>query len=224
MNSQFEHPPYGEIPAIDGEGAIRIHTTSGTTGKGPLRALDSRKDWAWIAEMWAYGIWGCGVRPARHRLHRVRLRVVHRLLGAALLDGEDRRAERARRRADDRGARAPDRRLRRHRRRLDPDLRAAARPGGVDARHRPPGLGRRAPDPVRRARRLDPADQGADRGAVGREGVRHRRDDRDRDDHGVRVRPSAGRHPHHRGPRDRGGDRSGVTWSRSATASAASGS
>ena len=63
MNSQFEHPPYGEIPAIDGEGAIRIHTTSGTTGKGPLRAIDSRKDWAWIAEMWAYGIWGCGIRP-----------------------------------------------------------------------------------------------------------------------------------------------------------------
>jgi phenylacetate-CoA ligase len=64
MNSQFEHPPYGEIPTIGGEGAIRVHTTSGTTGKGPLRALDSRKDWAWIAEMWAYAIWGCGVRPA----------------------------------------------------------------------------------------------------------------------------------------------------------------
>ncbi len=63
MNSQFEHPPYGELPTIGGEGAIRVHTTSGTTGKGPLRALDSRKDWAWIAEMWAYGIWGCGVRP-----------------------------------------------------------------------------------------------------------------------------------------------------------------
>ncbi len=63
MSSQFEHPPYGELPAIGGEGAIRIHTTSGTTGRGPLRALDSRKDWAWIAEMWAYGIWGCGVRP-----------------------------------------------------------------------------------------------------------------------------------------------------------------
>jgi phenylacetate-CoA ligase len=63
MTSQFEHPPYGELPTIGGEGAIRVHTTSGTTGKGPLRALDSRKDWAWIAEMWAYGIWGCGVRP-----------------------------------------------------------------------------------------------------------------------------------------------------------------
>ncbi len=63
MNSQFEHPPYGELPAIGAAGAIRIHTTSGTTGRGPLRALDSRKDWAWIAEMWAYAIWGCGVRP-----------------------------------------------------------------------------------------------------------------------------------------------------------------
>jgi phenylacetate-CoA ligase len=64
MNSQFEHPPYGEIPTIGGEGAIRVHTTSGTTGRGPLRAIDSPKDWAWIAEMWAYAIWGCGVRPA----------------------------------------------------------------------------------------------------------------------------------------------------------------
>jgi phenylacetate-CoA ligase len=63
MNSQSDHPPYGELPTIGGDGAIRVHTTSGTTGKDPLRALDSRKDWAWIAEMWAYGIWGCGVRP-----------------------------------------------------------------------------------------------------------------------------------------------------------------
>ncbi len=63
MSSQAEHPPYGEIPTIGAEGAIRVHTTSGTTGRGPLRALDSRKDWAWIAEMWAYALWGCGVRP-----------------------------------------------------------------------------------------------------------------------------------------------------------------
>ena len=63
MASQAEHPPYGELPTIDGAGAIRVHTTSGTTGQGPLRALDSRKDWAWIAEMWCYALWGCGVRP-----------------------------------------------------------------------------------------------------------------------------------------------------------------
>jgi phenylacetate-CoA ligase len=63
MASQEAAPPYGEIPAIGADGAIRVHTTSGTTGRGPLRALDSRKDWAWIAEMWSYGLWGCGVRP-----------------------------------------------------------------------------------------------------------------------------------------------------------------
>jgi phenylacetate-CoA ligase len=62
MASQDERPPYGEVPTIGGDGAIRVHTTSGTTGRGPLRALDSRKDWAWIAEMWCYGLWGCGVR------------------------------------------------------------------------------------------------------------------------------------------------------------------
>jgi phenylacetate-CoA ligase len=64
MASQADHPPYGELPTIDGSGAIRVHTTSGTTGKGPLRALDSRKDWSWIAEMWCYALWGCGVRPS----------------------------------------------------------------------------------------------------------------------------------------------------------------
>jgi phenylacetate-CoA ligase len=37
--------------------------TSGTTGKSPIRVLDSMKDWEWIAEMWCYGLWGFGVRP-----------------------------------------------------------------------------------------------------------------------------------------------------------------
>ena len=64
MASQAASPPYGLLPAVDAAVAIRVHTTSGTTGRGPLRALDSRKDWAWIAEMWAYAIWGCGARPS----------------------------------------------------------------------------------------------------------------------------------------------------------------
>jgi phenylacetate-CoA ligase len=64
MASQDAAPPFGELPAIGPDGAIRVHTTSGTTGQGPLRALDSRKDWSWIAEMWSYAVWGCGVRPA----------------------------------------------------------------------------------------------------------------------------------------------------------------
>ncbi|MGH3327521.1 MAG: phenylacetate--CoA ligase family protein [Streptomycetales bacterium] len=64
MSSQADHPPFGELPTIGREGAIRLHTTSGTTGRMPLRALDGRKDWAWMAEMWAYGVWGCGIRAA----------------------------------------------------------------------------------------------------------------------------------------------------------------
>ena len=154
----------------------------------------------------AVGLW----RAAdRHRLHRVRVRVVHRLLGPSLRDGEDGRAQRARRRAADRGAGAADPRLRRDRRRLDPDVRAAPRPGGPDPGARPARLGRAAADPVGRAGGLDPPDQGADRGAVGSEGLRHRRHDRDRHDHGVRVLAPAGRHPHHRGQHDRGGHRPG---------------
>ncbi len=64
MQGQVEHPPYGPILAAEPERAIRYHMTSGTTGKTPIRVLDSMKDWEWIAEMWCYGLWGFGVRPA----------------------------------------------------------------------------------------------------------------------------------------------------------------
>jgi phenylacetate-CoA ligase len=63
MQGQLEHPPFGPILAADQALAIRYHMTSGTTGKTPIRVLDSMKDWEWIAEMWCYGLWGFGVRP-----------------------------------------------------------------------------------------------------------------------------------------------------------------
>lgn len=63
MQNQDEFPPYGDIPVVGAPGAIRLHTTSGTSGRTPLRALDSRKDWFWSAEMWCYALWGAGVRP-----------------------------------------------------------------------------------------------------------------------------------------------------------------
>lgn len=63
MTSQDAVPPYGELPAVGPGSAIRVHTTSGTSGRTPLRALDSRKDWSWAAEMWCYALWGAGVRP-----------------------------------------------------------------------------------------------------------------------------------------------------------------
>lgn len=64
MDSQAAHPPYGELPTIGPEGAIRFHTTSGTSGRMPIRVLDGTKDWSWMGEMWAYGLWAFGVRPA----------------------------------------------------------------------------------------------------------------------------------------------------------------
>ena len=63
MQGQLDQPPYGPILAAPQESAIRYHLTSGTTGKTPIRVLDSMKDWEWITEMWCYGFWGFGVRP-----------------------------------------------------------------------------------------------------------------------------------------------------------------
>jgi phenylacetate-CoA ligase len=64
MQGQLESPPYGTVLAQPPELAVRYHMTSGTTGKTPIRVLDGLKDWEWIAEMWCYGLWGFGVRPA----------------------------------------------------------------------------------------------------------------------------------------------------------------
>jgi phenylacetate-CoA ligase len=64
MEGQLEQPPYGTLLAQPPERAIRYHMTSGTTGRTPIRVLDSMKDWEWISEMWCYGLWGFGVRPA----------------------------------------------------------------------------------------------------------------------------------------------------------------
>src|ERR671915_1962026 len=64
MTGQEEQPPYALGLANRPERAVRFHMTSGTTGSTPIRVLDSMKDWEWIAEMWCYGLWGFGVRPA----------------------------------------------------------------------------------------------------------------------------------------------------------------
>jgi phenylacetate-CoA ligase len=64
MHSLESAPLFGELPATDHTHAIRYHLTSGTSGRTPIRVLDGMKDWEWIAEMWCYGFWGFGVRPA----------------------------------------------------------------------------------------------------------------------------------------------------------------
>jgi phenylacetate-CoA ligase len=63
MDAQVESPPFGDLTCVSRDLAIRYHTTSGTSGRVPIRVLDSAKDWEWVAEMWAYAFWAFGVRP-----------------------------------------------------------------------------------------------------------------------------------------------------------------
>jgi phenylacetate-CoA ligase len=63
MQSQEESPPFGDLPAADPQLAIRYHMTSGSSGRTPIRVLDSTKDWEWTADLWGYALWGFGVRP-----------------------------------------------------------------------------------------------------------------------------------------------------------------
>lgn len=63
MDAIAQTPLFGDLTATDHRNAIRYHLTSGTSGRTPIRVLDSMKDWEWIAEMWCYGFWGFGVRP-----------------------------------------------------------------------------------------------------------------------------------------------------------------
>jgi len=63
MDEQAQRPLFGDLLANAPDNAIAYHTTSGTSGRTPLRVLDSLRDWNWISEMWAYGFWGFGVRP-----------------------------------------------------------------------------------------------------------------------------------------------------------------
>lgn len=62
LHAQTSAPLFGETLAAPQEVALRYHQTTGTSGRTPLRALDSRKDWEWQAEMWAYGLYAFGVR------------------------------------------------------------------------------------------------------------------------------------------------------------------
>src|SRR5687767_448358 len=63
MEAQAVAPPFGTLLTVSRDLAIRYHTTSGTTGRTPLRVLDGTKDWEWISEMWCYGLWAFGLRP-----------------------------------------------------------------------------------------------------------------------------------------------------------------
>ncbi len=60
---QAEHPPFGSYLGCERHDVVRIHGSSGTSGKPTLYAI-SRGDWSYIADVMAQGFYTCGVRPS----------------------------------------------------------------------------------------------------------------------------------------------------------------
>ena len=60
---QAEHPPYGTALTYPLERYVRLHQTSGTTGK-PLRILDTAESWRWWSGLWGRVYRAAGVTSA----------------------------------------------------------------------------------------------------------------------------------------------------------------
>ncbi|MGN6770443.1 MAG: phenylacetate--CoA ligase family protein [Rhizobiaceae bacterium] len=60
-DSQAEHPAFGGYLGVKMSDVVRIHGSSGTSGKPTLYAF-SRKDWDYVADVMAQGLYTCGVR------------------------------------------------------------------------------------------------------------------------------------------------------------------
>jgi phenylacetate-CoA ligase len=59
---QTRHPPFGTDLTFPQERYIRIHQTSGTTGK-PMYWLDTEESWVWWADCWKVIFEAAGVHP-----------------------------------------------------------------------------------------------------------------------------------------------------------------
>ena len=62
-DDQEENPPFGSYVGADSADLVRVHGSSGTSGKPTLYAF-SEKDWDYTAEVMAQGLFTCGVRPS----------------------------------------------------------------------------------------------------------------------------------------------------------------
>src|SRR3989440_4418930 len=72
--SQQEHPPFGNYLATDQEQVIRVHKTSGTTGRALYVAL-TRRDRDLMNECAARSYWASGLRPSDTVVHCLNYRL-----------------------------------------------------------------------------------------------------------------------------------------------------
>jgi phenylacetate-CoA ligase len=62
-DDQAQHPPFGSNLTYPLERYVKLHQTSGTTGKAPIRWLDTGDSWDWWARCWGHVYTGAGVGP-----------------------------------------------------------------------------------------------------------------------------------------------------------------
>src|SRR5262245_60003234 len=60
LQSQHQHPPFGNLLTYPLSSYRHFHRTSGTTGC-PLTWLDTKESWEWWANCWGYVYRGAGV-------------------------------------------------------------------------------------------------------------------------------------------------------------------
>jgi phenylacetate-CoA ligase len=63
---QAQSPPYGTNLTYTLETYTRFHQTSGTTGRAPIRWLDTEESWDWWANCWGHVFRGAGIGPSDH--------------------------------------------------------------------------------------------------------------------------------------------------------------
>ncbi len=62
-DDQADHPPFGTNLTYPLHRYVKLHQTSGTTGKAPIRWLDTEESWQWWARLWGHVYRGAGVGP-----------------------------------------------------------------------------------------------------------------------------------------------------------------
>ena len=63
LADQEAHPPYGTNLGAPLDRFVRLHQTSGTTGR-PLRWLDTAESWGWFVRCWRQVYVGAGISAA----------------------------------------------------------------------------------------------------------------------------------------------------------------